>query len=337
MFLTRPTGSLSPMNDINTPISFRRALHEALCDLRPFPSLCLFMICTVLCSTSHAVSADSVTRPDSIADCQPSPQSDSEEAQEGDFQEDVDTLVETQEPAAAVDTFAWDNWKINSGHFDSENWTDTARIVLVDSSAGRLYVHPFRNVVTSDFGLRRWLWHQGVDIRLCRGDTVRAAFDGIVRVTKRDRRGYGRVVVIRHPYGLETIYGHLSREFVVANAKVKAGDVIGLGGSTGRSTGCHLHFEMRFYGEPFDPNCIIDFAAFTLKSDTLVLTKANFAYLAELRKAKWHSVRKGDTLGQIARNYHTTVRSLCDLNRITPRTLLQIGRKILVSGKLPGA
>jgi nucleoid-associated protein YgaU len=324
------------MNDMNTPTSPAEAVHEPVHGLRKFLGVFVLTICTAWCNTSFAAPADSTAATDSAAVKQQAPaQSDSEETQEDEFQEEVDTLVETQEPA--IDTFAWDNWKINSGHFDSENWMDTARIVLVDSSAGRLYIHPFRNVVTSDFGLRRWLWHQGVDIRLAHGDTVRAAFDGIVRVTKRDRRGYGRVVVIRHPYGLETIYGHLSREFVAANAKIKAGDVIGLGGSTGRSTGCHLHFEMRFYGEPFDPNCIIDFAAFALKSDTLVLTKADFAYLAELRKAKWHTVRKGDTLGQIARNYHTTVHSLCDLNRITPHSLLQIGRKILVSGKLPGA
>ena len=323
------------MNYINVSTSPPEAVREPVRGLRKFFGLFVLTICTAWWNASFAAPADSTVALDSSAVKQAPAQSDSEETQEDEFQDEVDTMVETHEPSA-IDTFAWDNWKINSGHFDSENWTDTARIVLVDSSAGRFYVHPFRNVVTSDFGLRRWLWHQGVDIRLAQGDTVRAAFDGIVRVTKRDRRGYGRVVVIRHPYGLETIYGHLSREFVAANAKVKAGDVIGLGGSTGRSTGSHLHFEMRFYGEPFDPNCIIDFAAFTLKSDTLVLTKANFAYLAELRKAKWHTVRKGDTLGQIARNYHTTIRSLCDLNHIAPHTLLQIGRKLLVSGKLPG-
>jgi hypothetical protein len=258
----------------------------------------------------------------------------SADSQEGEFQDDMDTMFDARE--FAVDTFAWDNWKINSGHFESDKWADTARIALVDSSAGQFYVHPFRNVVTSDFGLRHWLWHKGVDIRLAKGDTVRAAFDGIVRVTKKDRRGYGNVVVIRHPCGLETIYGHLSRVCAACNAKVKAGDVIGLGGSTGRSTGCHLHFEMRYYGEPFDPNCIIDFEAYGLRSDTLVLTRGNFNYLAELRKEQWHTVHKGETLGHIALRYHTSIKNICLLNHLTPRSLLGVGRKLLVSGKLPG-
>jgi|WetSurMetagenome_2_1015567.scaffolds.fasta_scaffold00717_16 murein DD-endopeptidase MepM/ murein hydrolase activator NlpD len=298
----------------------------------------LFIVFLVAVFSANALlygSTDSlaVPMPDSAAAIQQAAgQSDSDEVQEGEFQEDVDTIVESP----AVDTFAWDNWKINSGHFDSENWNDTVRLVLEDSAAGRFYVHPFKNVVTSNFGLRHRLWHQGVDIRLAKGDTVRAAFDGIVRVTKRDRRGYGKVVVIRHPAGLETIYGHLSRECVIANDTVKAGDVIGLGGSTGRSTGCHLHFEMRYYGEPFDPNDAIDFSLYTLKSDTLVLTKSTFAYLAELRKIKWHVIARGENLGRIARQYHTTVRTLCALNHITARTLLRTGRKIMISGRLPG-
>ena len=258
----------------------------------------------------------------------------SSEAGEDEFQDDVDTMLTSS--GFGVDTSGWDNWKINNGHFASETWTDTARIVLVESAAGRHYAHPFENVVTSDFGQRRWVWHKGVDIRLAKGDSVRVTLlDGIVRVTKRDKRGYGNVVVVRHTFGLETIYGHLSRVCTNVNTKVKAGDLVGLGGSTGRSTGTHLHFEMRYYGEPFDPNCIIDFGSYTLRSDTLVLTRSSFAFLAELRKARWHTVCKGETLGHIAVRYHTSIKSLCSLNRITPRTSLGIGKKLLVSGKLP--
>jgi Membrane proteins related to metalloendopeptidases len=250
------------------------------------------------------------------------------ETQEDDFQKGINNLFENEQ--FDIDTSTWNNTKINAGHFDSETWPDTARILLVDSALKRFYVHPFKNCLTSNFGQRKWLWHYGVDIRLSKGDTVRAAFDGIVRVTEFDRHGYGKAVVVRHASGLETIYGHLSRQLVALNQKVRAGEVIGFGGNTGRSTGSHLHFEMRFYGEPFDPNLIIDFDKYELKSDTLVLSKADFAYLADQRKAQWHVVRKGETLGHIASWYHTSIKSICSLNHLTNKTLLSVGRKLLI-------
>jgi LysM repeat protein len=255
------------------------------------------------------------------------------EAQEDDFQKGLNSLFENEQ--FEIDTSTWNNTKINAGHFNSETWPDTARIPLVDSAQGRYYAHPFKNCITSDFGQRHCLWHYGVDIRLSKGDSVRAALDGIVRVLQFDRHGYGRVVVIRHKNGLETLYGHLSRELVTVNQKVSAGQVIGLGGNTGHSTGSHLHFEMRFFGEPFDPNHIVDFDKYALKSDTLVLTKADFVYLVEQRMAVWHVVRKGDTLGRIARMYHTTVNKLCALNRISGRTVMSVGRKLLVRAAPP--
>jgi hypothetical protein len=250
------------------------------------------------------------------------------EMQEDKFQNDINALF-TPSP---FDTFAWNIRKINSGHFDSENWADTARIVLVDSLKNKFYCHPFNNCVTSDFGPRKWLWHYGVDIKLLKGDSVRAAFDGVVRVRGFDKHGYGIVIVLRHDHGLETIYGHLSKAFLKSNQSIKAGDVIGLGGNTGRSTGSHLHFEMRFCGEPFNPNDIIDFQNYALKNDTLILTKADFAYLCEARKTIWHSVKKGETLGQIAASYHTTISALCRLNHITSKTILSVGRRIAISG-----
>jgi murein DD-endopeptidase MepM/ murein hydrolase activator NlpD len=244
------------------------------------------------------------------------------EQQEVEFQESIDTLYKN------IDTFAWDNKMINSGHFESKNMKDTVRIVLVDSARHSYYYHPFKNYVSSGFGPRHWVWHLGMDIKLNKGDSVVAAFDGIVRVTKYDRRGFGNVVVIRHPTGLETIYGHLSKVLVGSNQKVKAGDLIGLGGSSGYSTGNHLHFEIRYLGEPFDPTCFIDFEKYKLKCDTLTLSRKNFNFLAEIRKAKYCSIRKGDTLYKIARRYGTSVTSLCKLNRITAKTPLRIGKKI---------
>jgi murein DD-endopeptidase MepM/ murein hydrolase activator NlpD len=244
------------------------------------------------------------------------------EQQEDAFQDYLDTVF------MGVDTIFWDNKMINSGRFDSKDMQDTINIVLKDSLKGLTYCHPFKNYVSCNFGPRRYIHHYGVDIKLHKGDTVRAAFEGIIRVTKYDRRGFGRVVVIRHPSGLETIYGHLSKVLVVPNQKVKAGEVIGLGGNSGRSTGAHLHFETRYRGEPFDPNCVIDFENCKLKSDTLQLSKANFEYLVELRKAKYCTIREGDSLGRIALRYHTSVTTLCKLNRIGRKTMIRAGRKL---------
>jgi hypothetical protein len=252
----------------------------------------------------------------------------SAEEQEDLFQSSLDTLFQTF--PEDLDTFGWSTVHINSGRFNSSTWTDTARIVLNDSAQNRVYIHPVNGVVTSQFGPRHWLWHYGVDVRLTKGDSVRAAMDGVVRVIQYDRRGFGHVVVVRHRNGLETIYGHLSKILVAPPQKIAAGDIVGLGGSTGHSTGPHLHFEMRYYGEPFDPNHIVDFQACALKQDTLVLTRNNFSYLVEIRKAVWHTVHRGQTLGHIARRYHTSVRAICRMNHITPRTVLRVGRKLLV-------
>lgn len=116
-------------------------------------------------------------------------------------------------------------------------------------------------VVTSNFGPRWGRRHQGLDIKVYVGDTIRAAFDGKVRVVACEglRKGYGYYIVIRHPNGLETLYGHLSKQLVKEEQIVRAGDVIGLGGNTGRSTGSHLHFETRLLGEAINPVYMFDF------------------------------------------------------------------------------
>jgi murein DD-endopeptidase MepM/ murein hydrolase activator NlpD len=248
------------------------------------------------------------------------------ETAEESFQNFIDTLYEANSTFA--DTFGWDNNKINSGRFDSKNMTDSIYIPLRNKAGYPLYVAPFENYITCGFGPRRYIYHYGVDIKLNKGDTVKAAMDGVVRVSKYDKRGYGRVLVLRHHNGLETIYGHLSKAEVETGQLVKAGDMIGLGGNTGRSTGSHLHLETRYYGEPFDPNCFYDFSNNSLKQDTLVLSRANFEYLIEIRKAKYCTIRSGDNLGRIAIRYHTSITKLCKLNRISRKTILRIGRKI---------
>lgn len=113
--------------------------------------------------------------------------------------------------------------------------------------------------VTSNFGPRWGRQHAGIDVKVYIGDTISAAFDGKVRIVKYDGKGYGYYVVIRHPNGLETLYGHLSKQLVKPDQIVRAGEPIGLGGNTGRSTGSHLHFETRLLGQAINPAFMFDF------------------------------------------------------------------------------
>ena len=200
------------------------------------------------------------------------------------------------------------------------------------------------------FGMRRGRRHQGVDIPLKTGDPVYATFTGKVRMSKYFG-AYGNVIVIRHENGIETFYAHLSKRTVEVGDWVNAGDVIGLGGSSGRSTGPHLHFDTRYKGYAFDPQWLIDFKTGDLRHRLFVLKKKYFniysnyeqdfedemknqeedaAEDAEKAAMKYHTIRSGDTLGRIAINNGTTVKELCRLNGITPTTTLKIGRRIRV-------
>ena len=209
---------------------------------------------------------------------------------------------------------------------------DSQMIVLQNRDQGKLYYHPFKGEVTSRFGYRRYRFHYGIDIDLVTGDQVVSAFDGMVRVVRYDK-GYGNVIVIRNDNGLETVYAHLLKALVDTNQIVKAGDVIAFGGNTGRSTGSHLHFELRYLGAAINPESLIDFETYKLLSDTVYLTPEHFKYLNRIKadkNAKYHIVRSGDNLGRIARRYHTSVSKLCYLNGINQTSIIRIGQKIRV-------
>ena len=191
---------------------------------------------------------------------------------------------------------------------------------------------PAPGYITSHYGWRRYRMHKGVDIKVLIGDSVRAAWDGQVRIVGWDPRGYGYFVVMRHDNGLETIYGHLSRPLVEEYEKIYAGEVIGLGGNTGRSTGSHLHFETRFLGNAINPEELIDFNTGQPKKDEHVIgIKAIQQAKAEQAAMRWHTVRQGDTLSGIAKRYHTTVKRLCQLNKIKETSILRLGQKIRVN------
>ena len=152
--------------------------------------------------------------------------------------------------------------------------TDTTILVLCDNKTN-FYAHPIKKRINSEFGYRKRRFHYGIDIDLDIGDSVKCAFDGMVRIAKY-HKGYGNVVVVRHFNGLETVYGHLSGFRVRENQMVKAGTMLGYGGNTGRSTGPHLHFEIRYLGTPMNPRKVVDFEKFNLYCDTLFITNKTF-------------------------------------------------------------
>ena len=215
-------------------------------------------------------------------------------------------------------------------------------------------------VLTSNFGSRWGRQHKGLDIKVYIGDTIRAAFSGKVRVVRYEAKGYGNYVVIRHHNGLETIYGHMSKHLVAPDQEVKAGDPIGLGGNTGRSTGSHLHFETRLCGVALNPALMFDFRNQDVVDDYYMFRKSTYpkesAQATRLRgvsgsvlaqedrlddptastavattaqrtvSTRLHKVQKGETLTSIARKRHTTVAAICKLNRINKNTRLKLGQ-----------
>ena len=173
---------------------------------------------------------------------------------------------------------------------------------------------------------RRRRVHYGLDIKVERGDTIRAAFDGKVRYVSYQRRGYGHYVVIRHPNGLETLYAHLNAKLVAENEVVKAGDPIGLGGNTGRSTGPHLHFETRLLGKALNPALFFDFPNQDVTGDTYLYVKPKKKVYDPSDPDTYYKVRSGDTLSRIAANKGVSVKQLCKLNGITTQSTLRVGQ-----------
>lgn len=192
--------------------------------------------------------------------------------------------------------------------------------------------------ITSPFGPRWRRMHNGLDLKVNIGDTIVAAFDGKVRIVKYERRGYGKYVVIRHDNGLETVYGHLSKQLVEENQLVKAGEVIGLGGNTGRSTGSHLHFETRFLGIAINPIYMFDFPKQDIVADTYTFRRTQGSKRAGSHDTqvadgtiRYHKVKSADTLSRIAKLRGVSVSTLCKLNRIKPTTTLRIGQVLRCS------
>ena len=186
----------------------------------------------------------------------------------------------------------------------------------------------YSRTVTSNYGLRWGRQHVGLDVKVYIDDTIRTAFDGKVRIVKYDKNGYGKFVVIRHTNGLETYYGHLSKQLVTENQDVKSGQPIGLGGNTGRSTGSHLHFETRICGISINPAELFDFKNQDVTDDFYVFTKTSRP--ANKSGLSIHKVRKGESLSSIARKHGMSVAELCNLNHVTTKTRLVSGQIIKI-------
>lgn len=193
--------------------------------------------------------------------------------------------------------------------------------------------------VTSNFGYRPRFrrMHKGIDVKVLTGDTIYAAFDGVVRIVRFERKGYGHYVVLRHENGLETYYAHLSKTLCNVDEVVKSGQPIGLGGNTGRSFGSHLHFETRVMGEAINPAFLFDFANQDVTGDFYVFHKAktdvnytgpdtNSKKKAVASSKRYYKVRKGDSLSRIASRTGSSVAQLCKINRITKKTTLRPGQ-----------
>ncbi|MBQ9285023.1 MAG: peptidoglycan DD-metalloendopeptidase family protein [Bacteroidaceae bacterium] len=269
----------------------------------------------------------------------------------------IQRLMQTEEledPAAELYP-NWEDSQINL--YGSVSLPDEYKIDL------RGFCMPTTNrIVTSNYGYRPRFHrqHKGIDINANKGDTIRAAFDGKVRVVDFQPKGYGNVVVIRHPNGLETVYGHLSRHLTKRDAVVKAGDPIGLAGNTGFSFGTHLHFETRLLGEYIDPAKLFDFAAQDVTGDFYVFRGRGRGTLLgkhdangkagndeEIRynssespaakaqaqrnarqaaRTRNHKVKKGETLSSIARKHGTTVDKLRRMNGLRKSSKIRPGQ-----------
>ncbi len=224
--------------------------------------------------------------------------------------------------------------ELNAGEsFDPSKMTDSIAVYLV-SPWSNCYSFPLgQSRINSDFGWRHSRFHSGIDLDLEVGDDVVASFDGIVK--RADYvSGYGNLVVVKHFNGLESYYAHLSKILVTVGDTLDAGDKLGLGGSTGRSTGPHLHYELRYRGAAIDPKYMIDFKNEDLINETFYLKKEYFkpstTSATTSTGAKYYTVKKGDTLGKIASRNKTTVSKICKLNGISSKKILKPGMKLRI-------
>jgi len=240
-----------------------------------------------------------------------------------DYLENEPVMMSSEDDSTGIFTHEWINDQVFAHRVLPDSVRDT---VVALTSCERAFILPVYGRLFRGFNYV----HKGLDICLKKGDTVKAAFDGVVRYAKYNRGGFGNLVILRHYNGLETYYAHLSKIKIQVNQVIKAGDLVGFGGSTGRSRSPHLHFEVRYKDVPMDPMKMLDFDRQKLISDTLCITKSVFYPSDYDGKAVYYKIKSGDTLGKLAKKYHTSVKALCVMNKIKTTTNLKIGRPVRV-------
>ena len=260
-----------------------------------------------------------------------------------------ETRPEGSDDFVSVATYysVWDATNIDPYGIDAKEFDDVVDVELYNKDQGRFWSVPNNAPkMTSPFGPRWHRLHAGVDLDLETGDPVYSVFDGIVRVSGYDGRGYGNFLVVRHYNGIETLYGHLSSKGLESGAYVKAGDQIGLGGNTGRSTGSHLHFETRYEGNPFNPTYVFNFtgAGSEPVSDHVLISARVFdTYGLALgneygdagnkvmtRRTAWTTAHYGDTLYSIANRAGISVEKLARMNGMRLSSNLRAGRRLRI-------
>lgn len=217
--------------------------------------------------------------------------------------------------------------------------TEANSHVFIPSRPGNACL-PIAGRITSRFGYRPSFrrMHKGIDISLQTGDTVCCALDGTVTRVDTDPYGYGIFIVVSHPGGMETRYAHLSRALATPGMPVAAGEPIALGGSTGNSTGPHLHFETRYMGTAFDPSRMFDFSMPGKMKRHRSLHEIDKAPAENTLAAKeripegksTYIVRPGDTIAGVARKAGLTTLALCRLNMLSSTDRLEPGRMLIV-------
>lgn len=212
---------------------------------------------------------------------------------------------------------------------DSLYKCETQTAIDLSFAASGEFTFPFNGPITSTYGWRDSAFHRGVDIDLNRGDTVRCAFGGMVRFAGKNG-GYGNVVIVRHYNGLETVYAHLWRIKVKPGDIVNSGQLLGLGGTTGHSTGTHLHFETRFRGIAIDPAYFVDYTSRQLRAEHVSLIRTKQGYAVRPEGLEFHTVVRGDNYTKIAQHYGITIKELKAYNGWEGYVRLKAGMKVRV-------